>query len=255
MDPNGRISTRSTGQFDPKNWFTEGDGLLASATMARESWTTHRRTFLQTVQVRKAGKRNGASDWSLLTGLPRSSMLLLGYSVEMYLKAGLTKVYRGCSEEMFERDVKTRYRHRLVYLAKEIAFALQGDDEDNLNVLKQMILVDARYPAFVPKGISFSDAANHQTERIWSSSNFEAYTRLANRIQEHSRRIDNRGRDAGYPAPPAQIRAGALTHTAPASGQTSAALSATLPSRTPAWPSSRLCHANPAQRPVRALAR
>ena len=36
-----------------------------------------------------------------------------------------------------------------------------------------------------------------------------------------------RGRDAGYPAPPAQIRAGALTHTAPASGQTSAALSAT----------------------------
>ena len=27
-----------------------------------------------------------------------------------------------------------------------------------------------------------------------------------------------------------------------------------LPSRTPAWPSSRLCHANPAQRPVRALA-
>ena len=37
----------------------------------------------------------------------------------------------------------------------------------------------------------------------------------------------NRGRDAGYPAPPAQIRAGALTHTAPASGQTSAALSAT----------------------------
>ena len=32
---------------------------------------------------------------------------------------------------------------------------------------------------------------------------------------------------AGYPAPPAQIRAGALTHTAPASGQTSAALSAT----------------------------
>ena len=55
----------------------------------------------------------------------------------------------------------------------------------------------------------------------------------------------NRGRDAGYPAPPAQIRAGALTHTAPASGQTSAALSATLPSRTPAWPSSRLCHAIP----------
>ena len=35
----------------------------------------------------------------------------------------------------------------------------------------------------------------------------------------------HRGRDAGYPAPPAQIRAGALTHTAPAFGPTTGVLS------------------------------
>ena len=38
-------------------------------------------------------------------------------------------------------------------------------------------------------------------------------------------RLRHRGRDAGYPAPPAQIRAGALTHTAPAFGPTTGVLS------------------------------
>jgi hypothetical protein len=79
-------------------------------------------------------------------------MLLLGYSVEMYLKAGLAKAYRGCSKEMFERDVKGRFSHKLPSLADEIAFPLQNGDEANLNLLRDMVLVDARYPVFVPEG-------------------------------------------------------------------------------------------------------
>ena len=190
MDPSGRISSRSVGQFDPKNWFDEGDGLLASSAKTREIWTNHRQTFSQTVQERKFGNRDGASDWNLLTGLPRASMLLLGYSVEMYLKAGLAKAYKGCSKDMFGRDVKGRFGHKLVSLANEIAFSLQDGDEAHLNLLTDMVLVDARYPVFVPEGTSYADTVNQQTGRIWSSKNFDVFTELANRIKEHSRTID-----------------------------------------------------------------
>ena len=189
LDHSGRISNRSAGQFDPENWFTEGDGLLASSTKTREIWTSHRQTFSKTVQERKLGSRNRASDWNLLTGLPRASMLLLGYSVEMYLKAGLVKAYVGCSEEMFNRDVKGRFGHKLLSLANEIGFALKGDDGKDLKLLEEMIISDARYPVFV-RGESYADAVNQQTGRIWSSENFTAFTELANRVKEHSRTID-----------------------------------------------------------------
>lgn len=196
--PSERISKRSTGQFNPKNWFSEGDGLLASSTKTREIWTNHRETFSKTVQERQTGNRDRADDWNLLTGLPRASMLLLGYSVEMYLKAGLAKAYYGCSEEMFNRDVKNRFGHKLVPLAKEIAFVFVDEDEKNLNLLKDMILFDARYPISAPKGLPGFDAVNQQTGRIWSSKTFEVLIELANRIKEHSGTIDANSKNPAF---------------------------------------------------------
>ena len=56
-------------------------------------------------------------------------MLLLGYAVEMYLKAGLAKAYRGCSDGMFDRDV-TRFGHDYKRIAAAIEFpGLPQDDE------------------------------------------------------------------------------------------------------------------------------
>lgn len=190
LNHSGRISKRSVGQFDPNNWISEGDGLLASSAKTRKIWTNHRQTFSQNVQVRESRNRDRASDWSLLTGLPRASMLLLAYSVEMYLKAGLAKAYLGCSEEMFERDVKGRFGHKLVLLAKEIAFPLEDEDGANLTLLREMMVVDARYPVVVPSGASYAGTVNQQTGRIWSSKNSEALTALAKRVKDHSQTID-----------------------------------------------------------------
>ncbi len=190
MKQSHRISHRSVGQFDPKNWFAEGDGLLASATKTRELWESHRSEFSQTIQERRSHDRDPSSDWNLLLGLPRSSMLLLGYSVEMYLKAGLVRAYYGCSEEMFGRDIKKRFGHKLVSMANEIAFSLNHDDEEQLRKLMDMILFDARYPVFVPHNASYSDTVNQQTHRIWCEQNFTILTELAKRIREHSKTID-----------------------------------------------------------------
>ena len=107
-----RITKRSQGHFQPKNWIEEGDGLIASSRHLHAKWKTYREEFSETVKERKAGFRDAKADWALLTGLPKASMLLLGYAVEMYLKAGLSKAYFGCAESMFTRDIKQRFRHQ-----------------------------------------------------------------------------------------------------------------------------------------------
>lgn len=178
-----RISKRSVGEFDAKKWINEGDGLMASSRKIREIWGDHRQVFSTTEQ-----KTN--DDWNLLTGLPRASMLLLGYSVEMFLKCGLAKAYYGCSEQMFYRDVR-KFSHKFLSLADEIAFPLENKDKNNLQQLQNMVLFDARYPVFVPKGQKYSDKVNQQTGEIWSQSNFNSLAEMTNRIRAYSTSIDS----------------------------------------------------------------
>lgn len=120
MSAQNRLSNKSTGQFDPQKWISEGDGLLVSSQKVRELWGSHREEFGKPVRQESKGQRPTAEDWTLLTGLPRTSMLLLGYAVEMYLKAGIAKAYRGCGNMMFERDVKGRFGHNLDDMAQEL---------------------------------------------------------------------------------------------------------------------------------------
>lgn len=197
-DSRRRISQRSSGQFDWKNWFDEGDGLLASAKRTREVWANHRQVFSENVRSRELKNRDRLLDWNLLTGLPRAAMLLLGYSVEMYLKGGITKAYRGCSERMFERDIKDRFGHKFKLMASEISFPIDNEGEKNLLQLQKMVLVDARYPVFVPEGATYSDEISQQTSRIWSSQNFELLTELTSRIREHSKFLDADRKNPAY---------------------------------------------------------
>ena len=74
-----------------------------------------------------------------VNGFAAYSMLLIAYAVEMYLKAGLAKAYFGCSEEMFARDIKSRFGHRLVSLANEISFPLTSNEEMHLVCLRDMM--------------------------------------------------------------------------------------------------------------------
>jgi hypothetical protein len=187
MKDSERITMRSVGQYDPEKWLDEGDGLLASAKVVRNHWLDYKQTFPESIQ----GLAGTDPDWALLEGLPRSSMLLLGYSVEMYLKAGLTKACFGCPEEMFKRDVKTRFGHDLVSLAKEISFDFKEGDKASFEHLENMVLFDARYPVFVPKGQDHTNVANQQTQKIWSKEKFNIFCMLAEKVREHARAIDN----------------------------------------------------------------
>lgn len=128
--------------------------------------------------------------WASLIGFPRASVLLLGYAAEMYLKAGLAKAYVGCSAEMFDRDLKRRYGHQLSSMARDIDFPTLEEHLSDFQLLKQYIVVDARYPVTPQPDQDFLNATNSRTSVVWSRRRFAALCRLVRTVKDHVTQID-----------------------------------------------------------------
>jgi hypothetical protein len=185
-----RLSYRSEGTFDAGEWLKEGDGLLASARTTRATWLLKKRRFTAVLRSTPRPKRT-ARAWNELTGLPRASVLLLGYAAEMFLKAGLAKAYHGCREEMYERDVRKRFGHDLGRLAKEVDFPLSKQSQTDFETLRHHILAGARYPAVPKAGQSYVDAVNELTHKIWDRATFRRYCALVGQVRKHVAKLDS----------------------------------------------------------------
>jgi hypothetical protein len=180
-----RIGHQSIGIFSASAWLEEGDGLLVSARSTRATWLRKRRAFPRRIET------PGASShlWSELTGLPRASVLLLGYSVEMYLKAGLVKAYNGCREEMFSSDVK-KFGHDLKKLASEIDLPDANKSAADFKLLQSLIVEGARYP-ITPKDVKdFNIVVGQNAARMWSAAEFHRLCALSKRVRTHASQID-----------------------------------------------------------------
>lgn len=127
-------------------------------------------------------------------------MLLLGYAVEMYLKAALAKAYVGCRTAsgdqigLFDRDVR-RFGHDYARLAAAIEFEVSAQDLDDLHLLRQMVVDSARYPLMpardlTDKDLGRFDELNTTTGTIWSEEKFNALVVLVKRTRAYAQMID-----------------------------------------------------------------
>lgn len=186
------LSNKSQGTFNPLDWISEGDGLYASARLMRTIWHQRRRK-LRT--IRHLQSSIDIRTWHEVAGLPKASMVLLGYAVEMYLKGGLAKAYRGCREKMFDRDTRSRFSHNYLKLAKEVDFPANVESSAALDQLSDLVIAGARYPIVVGPLQDYSTAWNSRTRATWSSSAFRSYRRLADQVRQHVQTIDANSAD------------------------------------------------------------
>ncbi|MDH0090499.1 hypothetical protein N7373_03485 [Achromobacter mucicolens] len=189
-----KVSSSSRGVFNSSEWVKQGAGLLASAKILRRELGVTRE------EIRNFGERreNPSQDhWDHVYGLPGASFLLLGYSVEMFLKACLARVYLNCPEEMLSREFR-RFSHKLPDLANEVEFAFCEHDQNKcpgisdmeaLKLLSGMIISDARYP-LQPNEARCVDAYIHSWNRRSSTVNNDALflrlCALAERIRAYA---------------------------------------------------------------------
>ena len=184
--------------YDKRSWLEEADRHFISAKLLRRIKRRRRTRF-----------RNSADDSKRLDHVlamdatTHSSMLLIGYAVELFLKAGLIHVYIGCPTSLFKREIKHRYSHNLVKLAKDIDFPLFSQSCPRLKWLKKIILSEGRYPNFANNKAEAIKLQNQRALRFWDDDKFEDFCNLATSIREHVIRIDQ---DADNPMVYAQRR-------------------------------------------------
>lgn len=183
---NKRITSRSRGEFDSSEWLREGDGLLASARLTRATWHIKKRRFNRMIKA-TGNPLKYPSTWAEIEGLPRASMLLLGYAMEMYLKAGLAKAYIDCDKEMFSRDLKQLHSHNYKKIAQEIGVPNAIKNADFYDQLHDFVLFEARYPIrpIEENGYSYSDAVNERTNSVWSRQHFKNLCKLIKEVHNH----------------------------------------------------------------------
>ena len=183
------ITNQSVGVYDSKDWLEQGNQFLATAKLLRQNYLDHRETFSKAIPARKAGLRDAVSDWALLEGLPISSHLLLGYAVEMYLKAGWVKFNLGNPKKTFLVDLKSEFKHDLDKLAKKISFEFANGDESKFEFLRG-IMTDGRYPLEAKDKQSYIEKKNSKTSDTWNEEYFNDLCHLAGRVLEHASRFD-----------------------------------------------------------------
>jgi hypothetical protein len=181
------VNQNSQGIFRFSNWKKEGDGLLIAAKALREQWLLNKDEVRQIItdQVTRSPEV-----FTKDHALARSSMLLLGYAVEMYLKGGLVKLYRYCPEKLVERELRV-YGHQYELLAKRLGAPIAESQYLQLKGLAKSVVDEARYPVTPTIDGNFFDKLNSITRRNQGQSSFESLIGLVERIRDFVTRIDS----------------------------------------------------------------
>ena len=186
-----RLSKTSVGEFNPSEWKSEGNSLLLSSRLLRARWLLNRRELLKrlrdkanfsNVQTIHADLRLIEIDKSLF----KSSILLVGYAVEMFLKAGLARAVVGCEEEIFTFLSRKKFGHDYVSLANFLKYPLTDQSRQDLNALSAAVQRDARYPISLGEGDNYIDQINKRRQRLSDGSNYKRYCALANDIAAYA---------------------------------------------------------------------
>ncbi|MBD4616919.1 hypothetical protein [Xanthomonas citri] len=164
---------------DAKAWLQEGEGQEAAARSIWARWLRQKRR----IRVDRPSMLRHA-EWMALTGNPRASVLLMGYAVEMYLKAGLAKWLVGCEKALLDVDVR-QYGHDYVRLASDLEIDEAVAPRDLLSFLKNAVTLEARYPAQPNPGETPIEAINRRTSNLWNEETFKEICRLAKRLRDH----------------------------------------------------------------------
>lgn len=121
----------------------------------------------------------------------KSCLLLLSYSVEVLIKAGLVCLHQYTTRRDFSRLLKSKYRHNLSESAKLLSIPLTKPELKVLDRMKVMMLEEARYPVTPIDPQSYFQQANKINEDVWSKTLYIEWCEVANKIQEYVTKIDS----------------------------------------------------------------
>ncbi len=179
--PPKHIGCFSEGEYDHKAWIREGNNLLISSRVLRDTYIENNKNFLAA-----PSPPNILSLLSIDISLPSTSLLLIGYAVEMYLKAALVQIFIGCSEQILKTAIKRKFSHNLLNIAQHLKYPTNKTIEEDLTALQEIILKDGRYPISMGDGEACYPKSTERASKFSDQETYERYYSLADSLREYA---------------------------------------------------------------------
>lgn len=123
--------------------------------------------------------------------LNKSSLLLLGFGIELVLKSGILPLYTGVSKDIFINDIKKQYGHNLVKLATDLVLELTDKEFSLLKKMKAFIEKEIKYPLEISNDEEYIKKINQRSNEIWDDNKYSVWIELYDKIRCQIRAIDH----------------------------------------------------------------
>lgn len=124
-----------------------------------------------------------------IRSVSKSSLLLIGYALEMVLKSGVISLFKDVPRKHASEVLKSKFSHKLIEVAKFVELSL---DENEWNLLKKMsdlVVADARYPINPNDNKSFNRNSNKLSNTIFNEDFYQQAIDLYHKAWSHTKRI------------------------------------------------------------------
>ncbi|MEQ9453194.1 MAG: hypothetical protein RLN76_01205 [Phycisphaeraceae bacterium] len=190
IEPN-LIKITSKQGYDKTSWLKEGDRHRESSALLRNT----RRQNYDLFKIAKSDKEKRRCI-EIMDACVYSSTLLIAYAYELTLKAGITCLYLGCSQKLFEKDIKSKYGHNLVKAADDLKLSLSEDQRTDLRSLENVLMKTGRYPIISSDTNQYLQNINARSYDFWDDNKYNERLDLLEDIRGHVKLIDA---DSGNP--------------------------------------------------------
>tara|TARA_R110002012_G_scaffold38234_5_gene106729 strand:+ start:5317 stop:6147 length:831 start_codon:yes stop_codon:yes gene_type:complete len=181
---------KEKGVYNSATWRSEAEAHFQSALELREL------SSLAKDDVNRARAENRKLDREILEIMKRrrnfakSSLLLLGYALELSLKSGVVSLFRDIPRKYLKDALKTRFSHRHILIAKFIELPLSAEEETLLDQVADLIVADARYPITPSGAHSYIKEYNRLGQTIMDNHLFDSGIKLYKKIIDHTKTLN-----------------------------------------------------------------
>lgn len=194
------LGPHEVGSYSSKEWISESRIHMRSAEILRNSGRDRYKEFEclnnKIKQESNAKLKSKALElYEEKEAAFKSSILLVGYGIELALKSGVINLYRGIPKEIALNQLKKKYGHNLDQMVMDLDIPVSKDEIKCLQALKQQVIELARYPITPNNEESFSSEWNTNTQFLQGDDFYnqlrEIYLKITNFVNEIDRTNKN----------------------------------------------------------------
>jgi hypothetical protein len=180
---------RGEGIYDRYQWENDANGYLFSSQTLRNSSKEKKLEFEQLRD--KWQHKEIVNNIVQREYLNKTSLLLLGFALELFLKSGILALYIGAPKEAFDGDIKNRFNHYLDKIAKELCLDLCNDEYDMLIKMTNFIKKYIKYPLEINNNEDYLKTHNERAREIWDDERYDSWIVLYEKIKQQVKIIDH----------------------------------------------------------------